>query len=86
MESKTNFSRRLKQFDGLTRLTRPHILRQNIYATAKNAHATIVIGIVSMYLAKAGLPTGIFTAKLVKFGIFEAIGSDIFGLAVLLAF
>jgi len=39
-----------------------------------------------MYLAKAGLPTGIFTAKLVKFGIFEAIGSDIFGLAVLLAF
>jgi len=34
VEGKTNFSRRLKQFDGLTRLTpTPFILRQ-IYATA----------------------------------------------------
>jgi len=36
MESKTNFSGRLKQFDGLTRLTlTPHILRQ-MYATGSN--------------------------------------------------
>ena len=32
MEGKTNFSRRLKQFDGLTWLTHPLILRQ-IYVT-----------------------------------------------------
>ena len=32
MEGKTNFPRRLKQFDGLTWLIWPHILRQ-IYAT-----------------------------------------------------
>jgi len=35
MEGKINFSRRLKQFDGLTRLTpTPFILRQ-IYATGE---------------------------------------------------
>ena len=48
MEGKTNFSRRLKQFDGLTRLTltpiltpiQTHILRQS-YAT-DNTRDTVV--------------------------------------------
>ena len=33
-EGKTNFSRRLKQFDGLTWLTTTHFILQQIYATA----------------------------------------------------
>jgi len=40
MEGKTNFSRRLKQLDGLTRLTpTAHILRQ-IYAAARYKYCT----------------------------------------------
>ena len=34
MEGKTNFSRRLKQADGLTRLTRTPLIYGQIYATA----------------------------------------------------